>query len=125
MGPEEWATQLCASPTGCVFLLIVEENGIRPEVAADSAIAVQIAAAAVGETTWYNGASGWTEAAALAAGKYLAPLAAAICAQPAVREWFAPVDLAAQQWIIGPRWGLPARRGEATFDQKRPWKWPR
>jgi hypothetical protein len=51
---------LCSSPTGCAFLLFVEENGLAPEVAARPAVALSIAAAALAETEiWRDQHDAW------------------------------------------------------------------
>lgn len=90
---------LCNSPTGCAFLLTVEENDLSPEVAADLEVAMHAAAVAVSSIDIWFEDHAQTVAVALENGPRLRPLAHAILAQTAARSWFAPLERAAQ-WVI-------------------------
>jgi hypothetical protein len=90
---------LCSSPTGCAFLLVVEENGVAPEGAARPVVAINIAGAALVETEIWRDQHDAVVNAALQNGSRLKGLARAILSQPAAAWWFAPLDRTAQ-WVI-------------------------
>lgn len=96
---DELAQALCHSPTGCAFLLTVEENDLAPDVAADLQVALNIAAVAVNVIDIW--ASDFPERVVLALqhGPRLMPLAQEIMAKPETMSWFAPLERVAQ-WII-------------------------
>lgn len=96
---EQRVAALCASPTGCVFLLFAEAAEFSPEAVADPVVAVQIAAQAVGETISFQTYHGWIVPTALDEGSRLLPFARAILEQPAAEEWFTPLNRDAQEWI--------------------------
>lgn len=116
---EERAAQLCASPTGCVFLLLAEENNLEPEVLADPSVAVRVAARAIGETGIYWHEHDWVIAAALADGPRLLPFARSVLSKPAAAQWFSPVDLEAQDWLGPDGSGPPKPVGMAQPEP--PW----
>ena len=89
----------CTSPAGSAFLLVVEENDLAPEVAADAAIAVHIAAIAINQIDIRNADHEAVVATALEFGAQRASLARAILEQPAAEQWFAPVGRSVQ-WCI-------------------------
>lgn len=96
---DEWVQQMCHSPTGCAFLLTVEENDLAPEVAADLHVAMNVSAVAINAIDMWAADYPRSVALALENGPRLMPLAQEIMAQPAVRAWFAPAERSAQ-WII-------------------------
>jgi hypothetical protein len=95
------AQALCHSPTGCAFLLTVEENDLAPDIAADLLAAMTISAVAIDAIDMWAPDYPRTVTVALENGPRLMPLAQAIMAQPAARTWFAPVQRAAQWVILG------------------------
>lgn len=102
-----------AGPAGCAFLLIVEEAGIAPAVAARPEVAVHVAAVALAAIDRWRSDHPWAPTTALSQGPRLAGLARAILAQPEPAVWSAPLDRAAQVWISSgtfapPRPGLPS-----------------
>lgn len=112
---ERRAIELCASPTGCAFLLFAEAGSLAPEVVADQAVAVQIAAQALSETFFFRGAHDRDIPRVLAKGPALLPLARAVLSEPAASRWFTPVDLGAQEWI-GARGSQPQLIGSINLD---------
>ena len=93
------AAELCASPTGCTFLLYAGSGVLSAEAVAEPVIAAQIAATAVGETIYFRGDHERIVAAVLAEGPGLLPFARAIMAHPAASRWFAPLDRSTQEWL--------------------------
>lgn len=92
---------MCHSPTGCAFLLVVEENDLAPAVAADLYVAMNISAVAVNALDMWESDSSTRVNVALDNGPRLMSLAREILEQPAAISWFAPVDRAAQWVILG------------------------
>lgn len=90
---------MCNSPAGCAFMLVVEENDLAPDVAADLHVAMHVSAVATSSIDMWACDYPKSVIVALENGPRLMPLAREILAQPAVRTWFAPVDRAAQ-WVI-------------------------
>ncbi|MCC7024200.1 MAG: hypothetical protein IT338_15350 [Thermomicrobiales bacterium] len=95
---DERASELCAAPAGCAFLLVVEESGLSPAAAAEPTAAAQIAAVAVAEISVWHGAHERVVAMALEHGPRLLDLARAVLTAPAALHWFGPLDRHAQQW---------------------------
>src|SRR5581483_9964210 len=112
---ERRTNDLCACPTGCVFLMLADAAKLPPEAVAKPVVAVQIAAQALCATSFWKATHDWTVAAALAAGPRLLPFARAILAQPAAASWFTPLDRDAQEWIGPTGAEPPALVGEAEM----------
>lgn len=92
---------LCQSPTGCAFLLVVEENDLAPQVVAGLDVAMNISAVAINAIDVWASDYPLRADVALENGPRFMPLAEEILRQPATRSWFAPVDRAAQWVILG------------------------
>ena len=101
MNVDELAQALCHSPTGCAFLLTVEENDLTPDIAADLRVAMHVSAVAISSIDMWAPDYPRSVTVALKNGPRLMPLAQAILEQPAARTWFAPVDRASQWVILG------------------------
>ncbi len=99
---EEKVDALCTSPTGCAFLMVVEENEVPVGSAADPSVAVHVAAVAVNAIDQWKSHHEHIVAMALAQGPRLRNLARAILARPETAWWFAPIDLEAQWRILRP-----------------------
>lgn len=98
---DSWVQQLCHSPTGCAFLLTVEENDLAPDVAADLHVAMHLSSVAVNAIDIWAADYPRSVNVALEHGPRLMPLAKKILEQPAATSWFAPVQRAAQWVILG------------------------
>ena len=88
-----------AAPAGCGFLLIVEDSGLAPKVAAQPEMSVNIAALAQHERSPWRADHDWLVKAVRAEDPRLVGLARAILARPEVAWWFGPLDRRAQRWI--------------------------
>lgn len=88
-----------AGPTGCGFLLVVEDSGITPEVAAEPEMSVNIAALAQRELSPWRADHDWLVSAMCAEGTRLAGLARAALARPEAARWFEQLDRREQRWI--------------------------
>lgn len=98
---DELVQAMCNAPAGCAFLLVVEENDLAPDVAADLRVAMHVSAVAIDSIDMWACDYPKSVIVALENGPRLMPLAREILAQPAARTWFAPVDRAAQWVILG------------------------
>ena len=96
---DELVQAMCNAPAGCAFLLVVEENDLAPDVAADLHVAMHVSAVAISSIDMWACDYPKSVIVALENGPRLMPLAREILAQPAATSWFAPVDRAAQ-WVI-------------------------
>jgi hypothetical protein len=121
---EQRATALCASPTGCAFLLYAEAGLLPTEAVAEPVIAAQIAATAVGETIYFRGDHERILEAALAEASRLPLFARAIMEHPAAERWFPPLDRSAQEWL-GPTGAKPPLLVGSANVHSPPTKWER
>ena len=107
-----------AAPAGCGFLLVVENSGLAPEVAAQPEMSVNIAALAQRELSPWRTDHDWLVKAVRAEGPRLAGLGRGILARPEVAWWFGPLDRRAQRWISPPmgmrRFGRSSLRRPAS-----------
>jgi hypothetical protein len=92
-----------AAPAGCAFLLVVEESGLDPAVAARLEVGVHVAAVALSEIDRWHGDHPWASTTALSHGPRLEPLAREILARPETAAWSPPLDRQAQVWTS---WGV-------------------
>lgn len=99
---DDLGAALCASPAGCAFLLVVEENGLLPEAVAEPALAVHVAAIALSQIDIWASDHESVVIAALEHGSRLRDLAQAILLQPSASWWFAPIVRDAQWSILRP-----------------------
>lgn len=99
---DERTAALCASPAGCAFLLVVEENELTPEIAAEPRLAVDIAAIALSQIDIWASDHEAVVASALEHGPRLKRLARSILMQSRAAWWFAPIDRNAQWSILRP-----------------------
>ncbi len=105
-GTDEHAAKLCASPTGAVFLMAVDELSLPPAVVVHLPVAVHLGAIALSKTFSFRGTHLWVLKIVREVGPQLVPLASSLLSQPVAKTWFARVDRSAQHWI-GPRSSSP------------------
>ena len=98
---EKRIEQLLNSPIGCAFLIEVEAHGLTPEAVVPPEHCLWVVARAVDLLRQHTDGHDAVEAAALAHGPRLRPLARAFLEHPGVPWWFEPLDPARQVWIAG------------------------
>lgn len=90
---------LLTRPTGCAFLLITEASGLTPEIAAQPAVSMHIAACAVDEVRPWRTDHDAVVAKILERGAKQRDLARAVLASPQTGWWFGPLDRTQQLWL--------------------------